>query len=259
VLSTEPIRASALLSGGVLSFVILTSCWISLNGAISPHNYSAKPVPNSRNDSGSAQSAESSAYDSSAAASGRSMSKNGQLSVADRKRLLAAIRENLKNHYFDRVLGQKMADALAAHENRGEYSMITDPASFAALLTKQMRAVNSDRHISFDYFQKPLPRQSQPLPEAPQVVAQYPDQMKRQNCTIEKVDLLSGNIGYLKLNSFPDLEVCRVAIMAAMTYVNHAEAVIFDLRDNRGGYPATVQLVGSYLFDHPEYWYNPRE
>src|SRR5262249_36868241 len=87
VLSTEPIRASALLSGGVLSFVILTSCWISLNGAISPHNYLAKPVPNSRNDSGSAQSAESSAYDSSAAASGRSVSKNGQLSAADRKRL----------------------------------------------------------------------------------------------------------------------------------------------------------------------------
>ena len=47
--------------------------------------------------------------------------------------------------------------------------------------------------------------------------------------------------------------------MAAMTYVNHADAVIFDLRDNRGGYPAMVQFVGSYLFDHPEYWYNPRE
>jgi C-terminal processing protease CtpA/Prc len=47
--------------------------------------------------------------------------------------------------------------------------------------------------------------------------------------------------------------------MAAMTYVNHADAVIFDLRDNRGGSPEMVQLVGAYLFDHPEYWYNPRE
>jgi C-terminal processing protease CtpA/Prc len=44
-----------------------------------------------------------------------------------------------------------------------------------------------------------------------------------------------------------------------MTYINHADAVIFDLRDNRGGNPAMVQFIGSYLFDHPEYWYNPRE
>ncbi len=44
-----------------------------------------------------------------------------------------------------------------------------------------------------------------------------------------------------------------------MTYLNHADAVIFDLRDNRGGSPEMVQLIGAYLFDHPEYWYNPRE
>ena len=83
--------------------------------------------------------------------------------------------------------------------------------------------------------------------------------MKQQNCTFEKVELLPRNIGYFKLNSFPDPEVCRVAAMAAMTYINHADAVIFDLRDNRGGSPEMVQLIGAYRFDHPEYWYNPRE
>jgi C-terminal processing protease CtpA/Prc len=31
------------------------------------------------------------------------------------------------------------------------------------------------------------------------------------------------------------------------------------LRDNRGGMPNMVALIGAYLFDHPEYWYNPRE
>ena len=61
--------------------------------------------------------------------------------------------------------------------------------------------------------------------------------MKRQNCAFEKIELLPRNIGYLKLNSFPDPEVCRVAAMAAMTYVNHADAIIFDLRDNGGGNP----------------------
>jgi C-terminal processing protease CtpA/Prc len=31
------------------------------------------------------------------------------------------------------------------------------------------------------------------------------------------------------------------------------------LRDNRGGDPGMVSMIAAYLFDHPEYWYNPRE
>jgi C-terminal processing protease CtpA/Prc len=44
-----------------------------------------------------------------------------------------------------------------------------------------------------------------------------------------------------------------------MARLNGAEAIIFDLRDNRGGYPDMVMLLAAYLFDHPEYFYNPRE
>ncbi len=44
-----------------------------------------------------------------------------------------------------------------------------------------------------------------------------------------------------------------------MASLNDAGAVIFDLRDNTGGYPDMVMLIAAYLFDHPEYMYNPRE
>lgn len=44
-----------------------------------------------------------------------------------------------------------------------------------------------------------------------------------------------------------------------MASLNSADAVIFDLRDNRGGEPAMVAFLAAYLFDHPEYWYSPRE
>jgi C-terminal processing protease CtpA/Prc len=44
-----------------------------------------------------------------------------------------------------------------------------------------------------------------------------------------------------------------------MAALNNANAIIFDLRDNRGGAPGATQLFAAYLFDHPEYWYNPRE
>lgn len=44
-----------------------------------------------------------------------------------------------------------------------------------------------------------------------------------------------------------------------MAALNHADALIFDLRDNRGGYPNMVVFLASYLFDHPEYMFNSRD
>jgi C-terminal processing protease CtpA/Prc len=44
-----------------------------------------------------------------------------------------------------------------------------------------------------------------------------------------------------------------------MASLNGADAIIFDLRDNRGGFENMVSLLASYLFDHPEYMYSPRQ
>src|SRR5215475_6120964 len=45
VLQDAPIRAGALLSGGVLSVVGLTTCWLALNSVIAPyHSVSAQPA-----------------------------------------------------------------------------------------------------------------------------------------------------------------------------------------------------------------------
>jgi retinol-binding protein 3 len=43
-----------------------------------------------------------------------------------------------------------------------------------------------------------------------------------------------------------------------MASLNHADAIIFDLRENRGGYSTMVSLIAAFLFDHPEYMYDPR-
>lgn len=43
-----------------------------------------------------------------------------------------------------------------------------------------------------------------------------------------------------------------------MASLNHTNAIIFDLWDNRGGYSGMVSLIAAYLFDHPEYMYDRR-
>ena len=79
-----------------------------------------------------------------------------------------------------------------------------------------------------------------------------------QDCSFEKLELHPGNIGYVKLNWFPDPAPCREIAEAVMERLNETDAVIFDLRDTRGGYPEMVRFMAGWLFDGPVPWYNPR-
>jgi Peptidase family S41/N-terminal domain of Peptidase_S41 in eukaryotic IRBP len=179
------------------------------------------------------------------------------LDAAERKRLMNAVIDNLKQHYIDPQVARKMADALLAHNQNGDDDAVTDGRAFADLLTRQMREVSHDMHLEVVYSQSPLPHLlTEPSPED---LARYRKELEQDNCTFKKVEILPNNIGYLKLNAFPDPSMCQATARAAMASLNHAHAIIFDLRDNRGGEPAMTALMAAYLFDHPEYWYNPRE
>ena len=182
---------------------------------------------------------------------------SGKLDVAERRRIVNVAAAILEKHYVDGDNGRKMAEALRAHEKKGDDNKSTDGLALAALLTQQMREVSPDRHLTLDYFEAPLPQH--PASPTAEDFARYREVMKRQNCTFEKVEILPHNVGYLKLNSFPDVSVCQATTEAVMASLNHADAIIFDLRDNRGGEPAMVSFMAAYLFDHPEYLYNPRE
>ena len=178
-----------------------------------------------------------------------------ELNRAELERVVDGARANLKEHYIDPVVAQKMADALVEHEKNGDDDTATDGRGFAELLTRQMREVSHDRHLEVLFSETPLPEQA---PTA-EFDARYRKAMEQANCTFEPVKVLSHNIGYLKFNSFPDPSVCKAKAVAAMASLNDADAIVFDLRDNRGGHPTMVMLIAAYLFDHPEYIYTPRE
>lgn len=178
------------------------------------------------------------------------------LELTERHRIIQAAARNIEESYFDPQVGRKTADALLAHEKNGDYNRVDDDDAFADLVTRQMQETSRDPHLNMEFSKTPLP-----IPHAPtaQEVIRYQQTMAQLNCTFEKVRILPQNIGYLKLNSFPDISICESAARSAMSSLNQADAIIFDLRDNGGGEPAMVALIAAYLFDHPEYWYNPRE
>jgi Peptidase family S41/N-terminal domain of Peptidase_S41 in eukaryotic IRBP len=167
--------------------------------------------------------------------------------AAARKRIIDAVIEDLNKYYVYPDVARKMAAALRVHEQNGDHDMPSFLVSFADLLTTEMQEVSHDQHLRLEYGVAPDYSQGPP----PNVIARFRRDMEQQNCTFEKVEVLPHNIGYLKLNGFPDPSICQATALASMAKLNDASAIIFDLRDNHGGSPRMVALVASCLFDRP--------
>ena len=183
--------------------------------------------------------------------------QNVKLDAAERTKVIDGISSNLKEYYIEPVLAQQMVDALKAHEARRDYNTISDGDEFAAQLTKDLQEVSHDKHLRVDF--SPFKIQAEPTPEDE---ARFHQQMEQDNCAFEQVEILTHNIGYVKFNAFMDASFCGPTVVAAMGFVAHTDALIFDLRQNGGGQPAMVTLIASYLFDQPTHLidiYNRKE
>jgi hypothetical protein len=173
---------------------------------------------------------------------------NVTIDAAERKKVIDGVAEVLKEYYIELAMAQQMADALKAHEAKGDYNSLTDGDAFASQLRKDLLAVSHDKHLGVSFNSYKAPPRGEPTPEDE---ARFHKQMERQNCAFDKVEILPNNIGYIKFDGFMDAEFCGPTVVAAMGFVAHTDALIFDLRQNGGGQPAMVTLIASYLFDKP--------
>jgi retinol-binding protein 3 len=184
---------------------------------------------------------------------------NVNLDAPLRKQVIDGMGADLTEFYIDAPLAAKMNDALQAHEKAGAYDTITDGDAFAVQLTTDLQAVSHDKHLRVDFNPYKTPPRGKPTPEDE---ARFHQQMEHDNCAFRKVEILPNNIGYIQFDGFMDASFCGPTVLAAMDFVAHTDAVIFDLRQNGGGQPAMVTLIASYLFDQPTHLidiYNRKE
>jgi hypothetical protein len=154
----------------------------------------------------------------------------------------------IEESYVDAEAAKRCAEHVRARVAAGAFAQAATPAAFAAIVTDELRRNCGDRHFEVA-LRTPPPDASAPAP--PEDPNAWKADLRERNYDFPRVERLTGNVGYLQVNSFPPPEVAGDTAQAAMAFVASADAVIIDLRLNSGGTGNMVNFLVSYFFEEP--------
>lgn len=172
------------------------------------------------------------------------------LTPKEQETVVDSIGSKLEANYIFPEVAKKMASSIASKLGKGAYKSITDPHEFATNLTADLRAISKDKHIRVTFAPDRIAEQQQQVTAEDSIayLNRYISSLKRSNFGFKEVKIMPGNIGYLDLRSFSNVEYAGETAVSAMNFLSHTAAIIIDLRNNGGGSPAMIQLISSYFF-----------
>ena len=182
-----------------------------------------------------------------------------RLDATVRREVVTSIAALLDRHYVDADTGKRIANYATERLAAGAYDQLTDPYRFAETLTTDLRAVNGDRHLAVTYDPSqpalrvgpegirmrrgPSPRAGGARGPSPAEVANE----RANHFNLASVDALPGNIGYMDIRGFSGAPEAEDAVVAALNYLKYTDAMIIDLRRNRGGSAGLVNFLISHF------------
>ncbi|MCP3143230.1 S41 family peptidase [Pyxidicoccus xibeiensis] len=168
--------------------------------------------------------------------------------AALRVRMVTRVSETLNETYVFPDVAKKMEARLRQRLKAGAYDGFARSGALAAALTRDLQDVSRDKHLVLRYATAPHPEQDSPGPGGREQLRRA---QARTNFGFQKLERLTGNVGYLDLRAFRAAELAGDTAIAAMGFLAHSDALIIDLRWNVGGEPSMIQLLSSYFFDRP--------
>ena len=174
------------------------------------------------------------------------------LDAARRQEAIEGILALLKRQYVFPEVAVKMETAIQERAAKGEYDKVADGPELADRLTRDLQEVCHDRHLRVGYSPETLPIKADWDKPTPDEARRERESARRENYGIEKAEVLPGNIGYLKIDYFTQLAWMQNAFDGAMNALADTDALIIDLRQNRGsGDEKTIPYVCGYFFEKP--------
>jgi hypothetical protein len=171
-----------------------------------------------------------------------------------RKQIVENIVRELRAKYIAPEKVKDIESYLQKKLQDGAYDKIEKPTPFTVALTEDLRAASKDGHLLVTYdpalerailAAPPAPGVELPeLPPTPEHLAA----IRQANYGFRKVEIMRGNVGYLDLRGFVDLNQSKETAVAAMSFLANTDAVIIDLRNNPGGFINTETFLASYFY-----------
>ena len=161
----------------------------------------------------------------------------------------AAILAGAEKAVGDYTFAEKVPAIRAALEaNRAAYLQIEDPKAFADAVNADLYAVAHDKHLRIRYSViAAAPYGSRPAGG----MAHMLQSQQILNYGYEGAIRLAGNVGYLRMDEFGPMPQSKAAIDSAMAFLAHTDALIVDVRANRGGDPDSLDYLMGYFYDKP--------
>ena len=121
----------------------------------------------------------------------------------------------------------------------GAYDRITSKQEFADRMSAELVELSRDGHMGVMVADDGAP---------PTHVLQETDDRFRLNHGFQRVEVLEGNIGYLKINKFHQDDEAEQVADSALEFLDRTDALIIDLTECKGGSPELVRHVLSHFF-----------
>ena len=165
--------------------------------------------------------------------------KNYKLTSRNRSEIIEKTKEIFLEYYPLPEVSLRMINYLHEKQKKGDYNQFKNLNDFTTQLTKDLRKISNDDHIRVYPYEK--------IPDdlLSEIKLGYPE----NNYGFQKVEILTGNIGYINLTTFNNPKSAGPTAIAAMNFVANSDALIIDLRLNGGGDEAMAQFISSYFFD----------
>ncbi|MFD2446867.1 S41 family peptidase [Bacillus sp. CGMCC 1.16607] len=184
------------------------------------------------------------------------LSQENLLSNDIKNEVMNTLIQKLEEHYVFPELAKSMRCKLEDFGQTHNFYDLCDEQLFCEAITKIMYNETKDKHLR-------LVLKNDAMGEDPEEQEEEEDEYEegtwRNNFGFSKLEVLPGNIGYLKLNLFDLTKTGGGAAVAAMNFLSNTSGLILDLRENGGGDPDMVSFLMSYFVEesiHHTTFYN---
>jgi hypothetical protein len=153
---------------------------------------------------------------------------------------VSAVAAQIRTQYFAKDKAEQVAGMLEQQAATGAFDGYSHGGDLATALTRQLQPL--DKHFAVQ-FRQALTQPARSMNGPGISMAQ---ELQRQNYGFKQLEILPGNIGYLRLDQFaePAAEALQAAD-SALGFLANTSAIIIDLRQNGGGAPGMVGYLVS--------------